>query len=475
MRITEIAFFALFAGVPKLRIPGIYGASAGKPVRYRIPATGARPIRFAVENLPTGLTLDSERGIITGSVAEKGEYSLQITASNAEGSDSAALMLLIGEDCVLQTPLMGWCSWNAWLYTVNDEKIREAADLLVKTGLADCGYGYINLDSSWQGAYGGKYDAIMPNERFPDMKGMYDHIHSHGLKGGIYSTPFLNAWGLPESKPGLPGCTRGEPDPNYPPHNGGIGIDHREEANAMQWAEWGVDYLKYDWSPCEPVNAGKMKEGLLKTDRDFGYCCTVHAQPKFADYWAKTCTSWRHCPDSKGDWATVKQLFEAGRFWHDKMKCGHFCDLDMLEIGQMMHSDCTLTEDEIIFSFSTRAFFNSPIQISCRLDALTDFEMAVLTNDEIIAINQNVYHPGAIAVEEIMDGETQLTGIYRKPLSSDSEAVALFNLSDETKKLTYTSARVVNIRDAWAKRDLGKADEVKFEMAPHTVRIVTLK
>ena len=98
-----------------------------------------------------------------------------------------------------------------------------------------------------------------------------------------------------------------------------------------------------------------------------------------------------------------------------------------------------------------------------------------MTNDEIIAINQNVYHPGAIAVEEIMDGETQLTGIYRKPLSSDSEAVAFFNLSDETKKLTYTPARVVNIRDAWAKRDLGKADEVKFEMAPHTVRIVTLK
>lgn len=134
---------------------------------------------------------------------------------------------------VCQTPLMGWTSWNAFKSTVTQADIERQAQALVESGLASFGYQYVNLDSTWQGEYGGAYNAVMPNEKFPDMKKMCDTIHSLGLKCGIYSTPMKEAWGAAaghEKDRIYPGCTRGEWDDRYRTAYP-IGREHYERNN----------------------------------------------------------------------------------------------------------------------------------------------------------------------------------------------------------------------------------------------------
>ena len=473
MNKTKLAVPKPFEGMPKIHCPSVYGASADCPFRYKIPATGQRPMRFHA-HVPEGLHLDETSGIITGAVHAPGEYPVAVTAENALGIDTAELIFLIGADAVCQTPLLGWCSWNAHQHHVSQQKVQNAASLLVQKGLSEYGYSYINIDSAWQGEYGGKWDAIQPNERFPNMKGLCDDIHALGLKCGIYSTPFLNAWGLPDAQWGLPGCTRGEPDPRFPDGQGGIGIDRCEQNNVRQWAAWGMDYLKYDWLPCDPYNADRMKRELLQSGRDFGFCVTVRAGLEHMDYWTKHCTSWRNNPDSTDSWDNIKNIFLSGKPWYPHLSAGHFYDMDMLEIGSMQDHACALTEEEQIFAVSFRAFFNSPIQISCDLAKLTDFEMALLCNDEIIAINQNIVFPGAACLSEHIEGDTH-TELYRKPLSDDTYALGFFNLGETAERMSYVLDQAMCVRDSWAKEELGVAkDSLSLLLEPHTARIVTL-
>lgn len=152
---------------PELHIPARVGASPNRPFLYRLPIAGARPMSISVSGLPHGLTL--ENGILAGTAAVSGDYELTVCAENAFGSACGSVVLSIAEGNICRTPLMGWTSWNTFAHTVSSEKILASAKQLCESGLADYGYGYINIDSSWQGAYGDN-GAIMPCDRFPDMK-----------------------------------------------------------------------------------------------------------------------------------------------------------------------------------------------------------------------------------------------------------------------------------------------------------------
>ncbi len=197
MRYTEIAMATPFEGTPKINLPTLFGASPGKPIILRIPVTGKRPVVYGVKNLPEGLSL--ENGIITGTISEPGMYSVTFTVSNEIGTDEKKVTFEISENHVLLTPLLGFTSWNAFASGVSQKKMEDTAKRMVASGISEYGYSYVNTDSGWQGEYGGKYDAIMPNRKFPDMKKMCDTIHSYGLKCGIYSTPMLTAWDVPMS------------------------------------------------------------------------------------------------------------------------------------------------------------------------------------------------------------------------------------------------------------------------------------
>ena len=471
------AFQSPWEGPPRLNHPSVYGASPNKPFLYKLPCAGQRPMTFSVDRpLPQGLCLDRVSGVISGICPIETDEQFLISAENSLGRCEKKLRLLIRPDGILRTPLMGFTSWNAFGGNVSQADIRKTADGIARIGLNCFGYSYVNIDSGWQGHYDERSRAIAPNERFPDMPGLVAHIHALGLKAGIYSTPMQKAWGGED----LPGCTRGYLDPRYADTPYGIAKDHRERENAAQWAAWGIDYLKYDWRPCDTENAEKMKQALLAAGRDFGFCVTVNAGYSDVEYWKTHCSSWRDNADSRADWINVRDNRFSADKWALVSAPGHFFDLDMLETGKQTtrHAAGCLTEDEQFLTYTIRAVFPSPLQISCDVGTLTDRDLALLCNEEVIAVNQDALGKGAVCIDEHVtrdaSGNIRLwTKVYAKELENGSRAIALFNLGEEQSALNFDAADCL-VRDLWAKENISQGGRISVTLDKHSARLFKL-
>ncbi|MCR5458015.1 MAG: hypothetical protein K6F14_08055 [Clostridiales bacterium] len=452
---------------PSINAPEILGFSTGKPVLYRIPVTGERPIRISCINLPSTLALDGQ--IIKGTINVHCETDITIEAENTKGKDIKTIKLIIDDDTILLTPLLGFTTWNAFGNRVTQKNVEQTGELLIKTGLADYGYSYVNLDSGWQRSPLSENGTILPNDKFPSLESMTSKLHSLGLKAGIYSTPMLNAWGCPEEYDSVPGCTSGERDIRFARTNGGIGLVHNEQVNVRAWSEWGFDYLKYDWTPTDSVNADLMKKELLKSDRCFGYCVSVAAVPQYMDYWMANVNSYRCNSDSKDEWGNVKRLFDSANGWEKAVKRGHFFDLDMLELGYMglFGRYCTLSEEEQIFAYTMRVIYSSPIQISCDLSQMTDFEFSVYANEEVLRVNQD---PLTLPCEKVMQGNC---AVISKELV-DGKALAVFNPTENEETVCCTLEKEMTVRDIWAKEDLENTGEIHLKLKPHEARLFRL-
>ena len=458
-----------FEGKPIINMPSVYGGCIGKEIICRVPVIGTRPIRVEVQGLPQGLRLDGQ--VIRGTVPEGGEFRVRIAAENGLGRAEQDVTFRIGEDTMLLTPLMGFTSWNAFGADVSQEKMEDTAAAMAALGIADYGYCYVNIDSGWQKEYGGEFDAVMPNEKFPDMKGFCRKMHEAGFKCGIYSTPMLTAWGCPKELPSIPGCTRGEPNILFTCNNGGVGKERLEENNVRQWADWGFDYLKYDWAPTEPINADYMKKALLKADREMAFCVTVDADISYREYWKRYCSSWRCNCDSIDRWGNVKGAFRPQEYcrieyWKDSVTPGHFYDLDMLEIGAMVWNQgkSGLTENEELFAYTLRAFFLSPIQLSCDLQKLTEFERDLISNEEVIRLNQDSL---ADFPEVFRKNEAEDLLVYKRRLENGDEAYAVFNLSDEEKTEVLDFSGFRGLREVWTKEDRMPDSAYQCVVEPH--------
>ena len=235
---------------PKPQINGakVFGVRPGNPFQYTIAVTGDRPMTFSAARLPKGLKLDSKTGIITGVLKKEGEYVATLRAKNKLGRAERKLKIVCGPTIGL-TPALGWNSWNCFAGAVTAEKVRAAADAMVSSGLINHGWTYINIDDYWevkpkstdptlQGPERDDQGRILPNPRFPDMKGLTDYVHALGLKIGLYSGPGPLTCG---------GC---------------IASYQHEEQDAKSYGDWGFDYLKYDWcsygqiAPPKPESRG---------------------------------------------------------------------------------------------------------------------------------------------------------------------------------------------------------------------------
>ena len=279
-----------------------------------------------------------------------------------------------------------------------------------------------------------------------------------------------------------PGCTQGEPDDRFADERGGIGVIRKEKNNALQWAQWGFDYLKYDWRPSDPYNAELMRKELSETDRDFGFCVSVRARPEYHTYWQKHCSSYRNCRDSIGSWESLMEIYRSYFDFIDYINKGHYYDLDMLETGycELFHwlgyvnePDHGLTEDEQIVAFTMRAFLNSPIQLSCQLDKITPFELSLYCNEEILSINQDCGFFTARPYIMIEDNG-RILHIFRKKLAGGDFAVAAFNLGNKYEAASVYLDQVCTVRDVWGKRDCASTETLKISLAPHTVRVFRL-
>ncbi len=209
------------AAKPRINGARVYGERPGRPFLYHVPTTGQRPISFTATGLPDGLKIDSSTGTITGNEKQPGTYAVHVEAKNGQGSDSADLKIVIG-DTIDLTPQMGWNSWNFFHRSITDAKVRAAADAMVSSGLVEHGWTYVNVDDCWQ-ADRDSEGRIQGNEKFPDMKALCEYVHSKGLKFGTYSSP------------GPKTCA------------GFTGSYGHEAQDVQTYAQWGVDYVKYDW------------------------------------------------------------------------------------------------------------------------------------------------------------------------------------------------------------------------------------
>ena len=181
------------ARTPRINGAKVFGLRPGSKCLYNIAATGDRPMTFSIDKLPKGLKLNAETGQITGSVKKEGTYRMMVTATNALGSYTRELRIVVGDKLAL-TPPMGWNSWNCWARDVTQEQVLSSARAMVSSGLVNHGWTYINIDDGWQGKRGGKWNAIQPNEKFPDMKALTREVHDMGLKLGIYSVPWVGTY-----------------------------------------------------------------------------------------------------------------------------------------------------------------------------------------------------------------------------------------------------------------------------------------
>ncbi|MGH7951329.1 MAG: putative Ig domain-containing protein, partial [Limisphaerales bacterium] len=169
---------------PRINGPDIFGVRPDHPFLYRIPATGDRPMEFSADNLPKGLTLNPQTGIITGSLKKKwfgkNDYFVTLHAKNSLGENEKKFKIVVGETISL-TPAMGWNSWNHYGSRITQDLVVQNAKAMADSGLINHGWTYVNVDDTWQGKRGGPFNAIQGNEKFPDMKGMCDAVHALGL------------------------------------------------------------------------------------------------------------------------------------------------------------------------------------------------------------------------------------------------------------------------------------------------------
>jgi len=470
---------------PRLTGPRVFGARPGNPFLHRITATGEKPLTYQADGLPPGIKLDPKTGFLTGVLAAKGEWKVTVGASNARGKASRILKI-VGGNTIALTPPLGWNSWNCFAGAVTDKNIRDAARVMAQSSLIDHGWTYINIDDFWQVKPGDKdptlqgseRDAdgiILPNKRFPDMKGLTDSIHALGLKAGLYSSPGPLTCG---------GCS------------GSFG---HEEQDAATYAKWGFDYLKHDWCSYHPDMEGKrpakvphvpaidtitkdellklmipyavMRSALDRQKRDIYFSLCQYGMGNVSEWGAQVGgNSWRTTGDITDTWGSMSGIGFKQTGLEKFAKPGNWNDPDMLVVGHVgwgpaLHPT-KLTPNEQYTHISLWCLLSSPLLIGCDLTQLDDFTINLLTNDEVLEVNQDELGKQASRISK--DGEAQ---VWAKPMADGSWAVGLFNLGSSARPIAADLSLLgitgqAGVRDLWRQQDLQPATGMVTQTVP---------
>lgn len=456
---------------PAIHSPMIYGARPGNPVLYTIAATGQRPMFFSAKGLPEGLRLSTGTGFIEGRVQQPGHYSIQLSARNALGESKQQLDLYIG-DTIAYTPPIGWNGWNCYEQKITQDLVLKAAKAMLTNGLREHGWQYINIDDSWQGIRTGKDTALQPNEKFPDIVGMVNQIHAMGLKAGIYSTPYIGSYAGyvgASSKYPAGGETMAYIKQNRPK---GIGPYRFERQDAKQMAEWGFDFLKYDWR-IDVESAERMSKALKESGRDIIFSLSNNAPFEKVNDWVRTAQMYRTGPDIKDSWNSLYTTVFSLDDWSPYAGHGHWSDADMMilgkvSIGAVLH-DTKLTPDEQYSHVSIFSLLAAPMLIGCPLDSLDAFTLNLLKNDEVIAIDQDPLGKAGRRVYKANGFE-----IWKKEMHDGSVAIGIFNNdgfgetpqsyfrwgNEKERSFVFDFAMAglsgaFNVHDAWRQKDMG--------------------
>ena len=469
---------------PKITGAKVFGVRPGSPFQFLVTATGDRPMTFSASGLPKGLRINAKTGLITGKLSKAGTYIVTLEAKNAKGKFQRKLRVESGDRIAL-TPPMGWNSWNCFAQEVSADKVERAANAMVKSGLINHGWTYINIDDFWEnnrnskdqslrGKFRDEAGNIAPNSRFVDMKGLADYVHGLGLKIGLYSSPGPWTCG---------GCA---------------GSYSHEKSDAQSYAKWGFDYLKYDWCSYGNVinglpdndplkvsslsyNGGSELNTAMKPFKEMGEY--LREQPRdivfsvcqygMSDVWkwggSVGGNSWRTTNDITDTWESVKSIVLDQDKSAAYAKPGNWNDPDMLVVGTVGWGNphkSKLKPDEQYLHISLWSLFSAPLLIGCDMEKLDDFTLNLLTNDEVIEIDQDPLGKQATCVQTIGD-----LRIYVKELEDGSRAVGFCNFGNDIVDIQYKDFDKLGIngsfkvRDLWRQKDIGSIETQTSQLA----------
>jgi alpha-galactosidase len=387
--------------------------------------------------------------------------SLLLSAALVSSSPAAA-------QSAAQTPPMGWNSWNYFAEKVDDKGVRAAADQIVATGMKDASYIYVNIDDTWEG----QRDAtglLHTNSKFPDMKALADYVHSKGLKLGIYSGP------------GPKTCAG---------YEGSLG---HEEQDAKMYADWGIDYLKYDLCSFIPdvmekqaphdkaaqmrlmiAAYDKMSKALKATGRpivlslcQYGWDAPWEWAPALGG------NLWRTTGDIEPKWDRIAVIGLSQAGLESYAGPGHWNDPDMLEVG---NGKLTLAENRS--HFSLWAILAAPLLAGNDLTKMKPEIKAILTNRDVIAIDQDAL--GKQGTRAYAEGEVE---VWSRHLSSGAMAVAVINTADNSRFSTHPFHLDLDklglhgsqqAKNLWTGKTIELTNGMPLELASHDVLMVRI-
>ena len=356
------------------------------------------------------------------------------------------------------TPPMGWNSWNKFACNVNEQTVRDTADAMISSGMRDAGYQYVVIDDCWHGPRDANGFITADTQKFPSgIKALADYVHSKGLKFGIYSDAGRLTCG---GRPGSQG---------------------HEYQDALTYARWGVDYLKYDWCNTGDRNAQEayalMADALRQSGRDivFSMCEWGTAKPWL---WAQNIGNlWRTTGDISDDFGTKKKAHDWEHpmlqllDWNEPLwpfaGPGHWNDADMLEVG-----NGGMTPVEYRSHFSLWAMMASPLMAGNDIAHMDDATKLILLNKEVIAIDQD--RLGIQGHRMAKDGAKE---VWVKPLTGGGRAVLLFNRGETPVTIRATAEQLgwpagirAKVRNLWGHKDVGRwAGSIEATVEPHGV------
>jgi len=368
---------------------------------------------------------------------------------------------------VAQTPPMGWNSWNYFAERVDDKGIRAAADQMVATGMKDAGYNYVNIDDTWEGERDAN-GVLHTNAKFPDMKALADYVHSKGLKIGIYSGPGTKTCG------------------------GYAGSLGHEQQDAQMYADWGIDYLKYDLCSFIPdvmekqapndhaaqmrlmIDAyEKMHQALKSTGRPIVYSFCSYGWDAVWEWGPQHGANlWRTTGDITADWDRMYAILSQQSGLEAYAGPGHWNDPDMLEVG---NGKLSLAENRV--HFSMWAMLAAPLLAGNDLPNMKPEIKAILTNRDVIAIDQD--RLGKQASHVYSDGEVE---VWARPLAGGAMAVAVVNVGSDRYSTHPFHLNLAKLglqgpqkgKDLWTGKAVDVTPGMAIELPSHDILLIRI-
>ena len=521
VRERQIVAAAKAEAAPRFNGPRVVGIRPGTPFLLAPAVTGAGPLNLSVGKLPAGLAFDDHTGIISGKLVKPGTFKITAQAGNSAGKAETTLQIVCGDRLAL-TPPMGWNSYDAFGDSVREDEVLANAAWL-KEHLQPLGWDTVVVDFRW---YDSKADGVRaqnpegvtidefgrcipPTNRFPsaaDGKGfktLADKIHAMGLKFGIHIMRGIPRKAVDQNLP-IAGSSFtaaqavlpvGDPGRNCAWRNYDMyGVAATNAAGkawyasiAKQYAAWGVDYVKCDdiSSPYRTAEIEALSSALRSTDRSIVLSLSPGPTPINRGEDVKLLANlWRISGDFWDRWTSLNRNFDLFTRWASNAAPGHWPDGDMIPFAHICQRNCDVkpdrwtrfTRDEQLTLMSLWALAPSPLMLGMNLPDNDDWTTALLTNPEVIAVDQDTAGHAAQRVT----GLNVPAEVWMKKLEDGSSTVGFFNRTDQPVKLDVAWASLglssrPQVRDLWTREDLGRQKNFAAELAPHACLLLKAK